>query len=137
MSRDDLAEAAAVRAYGTRRVRRVRADRAAEFSYDGLAALVRDVTGKPLAHRSFTAAELLAQYLAAGLPSFGTELLADVQNGVRDGRYRTVTPDCRDLLGRPAVRARRADRGCADFMTRSVYRVRSRCSAPAPSGRPT
>jgi NAD(P)H dehydrogenase (quinone) len=105
VSRDDLAEAAAVVLTTAGHPTAYELAGPAAWSYDELAALVQEVTGKPLAHKSFTGDELLARYLAAGLPPFAAELLADVQHGIRDGRYAAVTPDLRRLLGRPSVPA--------------------------------
>jgi NAD(P)H dehydrogenase (quinone) len=105
VSRDDLAEAAAVVLTTPGHPTAYELTGPAAWSYDELAALVQDITRKPLAHKSYTADELLARYLAAGLPPFAAELLADVQNGIGDGRYAAVTPDLRRLLGRSPVTA--------------------------------
>lgn len=113
VSRDDLAEAAAVVLTAPGPATAHELTGPAASSYDDLAALVAELTGKSLAHKSFTEADLLARHLAAGLPPFAAELLADAQNGIRAGRYGAVTPDLARLLGRPPVTVERVAAGLA------------------------
>ncbi|GAA3027240.1 SDR family oxidoreductase [Actinokineospora globicatena] len=72
----------------------------AAWSFDELAALAADLTGKPLAHVSVPGPELAANLAAVGLPGFLAELLADIQVNISRGALSEVRPDLGKLIGR-------------------------------------
>ncbi|MGQ0836957.1 SDR family oxidoreductase [Actinokineospora sp.] len=101
VARDDLALAAAIVATGDGhdgRTYELTGDRA--WSFDELAEAAAEVAGKPLPHKSVSGGELRAGLLAAGLPEFVADLLADIDAGIRADALSTVRPDLADLIGR-------------------------------------
>jgi NAD(P)H dehydrogenase (quinone) len=73
------------------------------WSFDELAALAGDVSGKPLDHRSVSAADRIAGLVGAGLPGFVAELLTDIEDNIGAGALTQVRPDLEKLIGRPAT----------------------------------
>lgn len=101
-SRNDLAEAAAVvltteghagRAYELTGPR--------AWTFDELAALATEATGRPLAHHPIPGPELAVALKGVGLPDFLAELLVDIQVTIAAGELAEVRPDLANLLGRP------------------------------------
>ncbi|MBM7771653.1 NAD(P)H dehydrogenase (quinone) [Actinokineospora baliensis] len=101
VSRDDLALAAAIVVTGEGHegaVYELTGPRA--WSFDELAAIASDVTGKPLAHVSVSGEDYLANLLKAGLPPFLAELFTDIQVNIGRGALSEVRPDLGKLIGR-------------------------------------
>jgi NAD(P)H dehydrogenase (quinone) len=72
------------------------------WSFDQLAALAVEVTGKPLAHKSIPDEELRSILVGpAGLPGFAAEAIVDIGANIRAGALAEVRPDLERLIGRP------------------------------------
>ncbi|HEY3501789.1 MAG TPA: SDR family oxidoreductase [Actinocatenispora sp.] len=103
-ARDDLAEAAAVVASGTghdRTVYELTGPRG--WTFEELAAIATEITGRPLRHVDVDDAELARVLTAAGLPGFLVETFVAIHAAIRAGRLADVRPDLATLLGRPPV----------------------------------
>ncbi|WP_026425134.1 SDR family oxidoreductase [Actinokineospora inagensis] len=80
------------------------------WSFDELAAIAAEVTGKPLKHVSVPGSELQAGLLGAGLPEFLAELFTDIQVNIARGTLAEVRPDLARLIGREPVSIEQAVR---------------------------
>ncbi|KAA2263012.1 SDR family oxidoreductase [Solihabitans fulvus] len=100
-SRDDLALAAAIVVAGDGHENAIyELTGSTTWSFPELAATVAEITGKPLPHKDVTAEDLTAALLAAGLPDFLAEVIADIQVNIGKGVLSEVRPDLEKLLGR-------------------------------------
>ncbi|GLZ43677.1 SDR family oxidoreductase [Actinokineospora sp. NBRC 105648] len=100
-SRDDLALAAAIVATTDGHdgaVYELTGPRA--WSFDELAGIAGQVSGKPLPLAAVTDDEFKAGLLGFGLPGFLAELLTDINANIRVGTLREVRPDLAKLIGR-------------------------------------
>ncbi|MEU8777375.1 ergot alkaloid biosynthesis protein [Streptomyces sp. NPDC048606] len=71
------------------------------LGYDDVAAVVAEVTGRPVAHRSLTREELRVR-LAALMPEEFAAILADMDRAIADGAEDRVTDAVLRVTGRPA-----------------------------------
>ncbi|MEV6237900.1 ergot alkaloid biosynthesis protein [Lentzea sp. NPDC051838] len=71
------------------------------LSYADAAAIITEVTGRPVRHRSVSTAEMAAR-LAAGLPREFAEVLAQLDEDIRHGAENRVTTTVLDVTGKPA-----------------------------------
>ncbi|MFE1560773.1 NAD(P)H-binding protein [Streptomyces sp. NPDC058734] len=72
------------------------------LGYDDIAAILTEVTGKPVAHRSLSHAELRDR-LAALMPAEFAAMLADMDLAIAAGAEDRVTDSVPRLTGRPAT----------------------------------
>ncbi|GGS27144.1 oxidoreductase [Streptomyces griseoviridis] len=70
------------------------------LGYDDIAAILTEVTGRPVVHRRLTEAEL-ADRLATHIPPEFAALLAALDRSIADGAEDRVTDTVRHLTGRP------------------------------------
>jgi uncharacterized protein YbjT (DUF2867 family) len=70
------------------------------LGYDDIAAILTEVTGRPVVHRRLTEAEL-ADRLATHVPPEFAALLAALDRSIADGAEDRVTDTVRHLTGRP------------------------------------
>ncbi|GAA0446112.1 NAD(P)H-binding protein [Streptomyces olivaceiscleroticus] len=70
------------------------------LGYDDIAAILTEVSGRPVVHRSLTHDELHA-HLAKELPTEFAALLADLDRAIADGAEDRTTDTVRRLTGRP------------------------------------
>ncbi|MEV7466801.1 NAD(P)H-binding protein [Streptomyces kronopolitis] len=70
------------------------------LGYDDIAAIVTEVTGRPVRHRPLTV-EQLRERLAASLPAEFAALLAGLDRAIADGAEDRVTDTVERLTGRP------------------------------------
>jgi NAD(P)H dehydrogenase (quinone) len=75
----------------------------AAWSFDELAAIVSEVTSRPLANTKVGPDELRGALTAAGLPPFVVERLAVLDGDIARGDLSEVRPDLEKLTGRPAT----------------------------------
>jgi len=73
---------------------------------DVLAALLSEVSGKPVAHISLTPEQLRGGLTAAGLPPFVAGLLVDFDVQASEGHHAILTPVVKTLTGREPTSAR-------------------------------
>jgi NAD(P)H dehydrogenase (quinone) len=71
------------------------------WTFAELAAVAGRISGKPLTHQDFSAAELEEGLRAVGLPEFVVEAFTDMQTVVRSGALAAVRPDLAKLIDRP------------------------------------
>jgi uncharacterized protein YbjT (DUF2867 family) len=71
------------------------------LSYADAAAIITDVTGKPVRHRSVSTAEM-TERIAEALPRDFAALLAGLDEDIRGGAEDRVTTTVQDVTGRPA-----------------------------------
>jgi uncharacterized protein YbjT (DUF2867 family) len=71
------------------------------LSYADAAAIITEVTGKPVRHRSISTAEM-TERIAEGLPRDFAALLAGLDEDIRGGAEDRVTTTVQDVTGRPA-----------------------------------
>ncbi|MFC3895444.1 NmrA family NAD(P)-binding protein [Lentzea rhizosphaerae] len=81
------------------------------LSYADAAAIITEVTGRPVRHRSVSTGEL-AERLAASLPGEFAAILAGLDEDIRGGAEDRVTSTVEDVTGRPA-------RSFRDFVSRT------------------
>jgi NAD(P)H dehydrogenase (quinone) len=116
-SRNDLAEAAAVvLATEGHAGKAYELTGPAAWTFDELAALATEVTGRPLAHQAVPGPELAVALKGAGLPDFLAELFVDIHVNIAAGELAEVRPDLANLLGRPLTTIADATR---EALTRS------------------
>jgi uncharacterized protein YbjT (DUF2867 family) len=70
------------------------------LSYADAAAIITEVTGHPVRHRSVSTAEL-TERLALGLPREFAAVLARLDEDIRGGAEDRVTTTVEDVTGRP------------------------------------
>ena len=70
------------------------------LSYADAAAIITEVTGRPVRHRSVSTGEL-TERLAAGLPREFAAILAQLDEDIRGGAEDRVTTTVEDVTGRP------------------------------------
>ncbi|MGW6912788.1 SDR family oxidoreductase [Kitasatospora sp. NPDC054939] len=75
----------------------------AAWSFAELAAVLAEVSGRPVQHRVVTPAEHLAVLVGAGLPEGFAEILVDVDAGIARGELAGTPGDLARLIGRPTV----------------------------------
>ena len=75
--------------------------------YDDVAAILSEVTGRPLHHEHVSRDEVVARLVAFGIPSAYAELLAGLDEAIRAGAEARVTDVVREVTGR-APRSLRA-----------------------------
>ena len=73
---------------------------------DALAALLSEVSGKPVAHVPLTPEQLTGGLVAAGLPAFVAGLLVDFDVQASEGHHAILTPVVKALTGRDPTAAR-------------------------------
>jgi NAD(P)H dehydrogenase (quinone) len=71
------------------------------FSLGELAALVTDVSGKPVVYRDLPLAEFASALEAAGMPADFAAVYADVDRSIRAGELLIESGDLSRLIGRP------------------------------------
>ncbi|MGW6792996.1 NmrA family NAD(P)-binding protein [Streptomyces chartreusis] len=71
------------------------------LSYDDIAAVITEVTGRPVAHRSLSYEEMRDR-LAAQMPEEFAAMLADMDRAIADGAEDRVTDSVQRLTGRAA-----------------------------------
>jgi uncharacterized protein YbjT (DUF2867 family) len=71
------------------------------LSYADAAAIITEVTGRPVRHRSVSTAELTERH-ATGMPRDFAALLAGLDEDIRGGAEDRVTTTVQDVTGRPA-----------------------------------
>ncbi|WP_086663525.1 NmrA family NAD(P)-binding protein [Lentzea kentuckyensis] len=81
------------------------------LSYADAAAIITEVTGRPVRHRSVSTPEL-TERLAASLPREFAAILAQLDEDIRGGAEDRVTTTVGDVAGRPA-------RSFRDFLSRT------------------
>lgn len=69
----------------------------------GVAALVSEVTGRPIKHVVVPDAEFRAQVIARGVPEFAADMLADMFAASRRGEFADVDPTLGRMLNRPTT----------------------------------
>ncbi|MET9227263.1 ergot alkaloid biosynthesis protein [Lentzea sp. NPDC003310] len=72
------------------------------LSYADAAAIITEVTGRPVRHRSVSAEEM-TERIAAGLPREFAALLAGLDEDIRGGAEDRVTTTVQDVTGRPPL----------------------------------
>lgn len=70
------------------------------LSYDAVAAVLTEVTGRPVRHRSVSVEEMRARHARVMPPEFAT-VLADVDRRIADGAEDRTTDAVARLTGRP------------------------------------
>ncbi|MGE4429023.1 MAG: SDR family oxidoreductase [Solirubrobacteraceae bacterium] len=70
----------------------------------GLAAIIGDIAGRPVAYRDLSQADLVAALEGAGLPAPVAAILADADLGIGRGELTTDSGDLSRLIGRPTTR---------------------------------
>jgi NAD(P)H dehydrogenase (quinone) len=99
VARADLAEAAAVVATTPGHENKVyELTGPSAWSFDELAALATQASGKPLAHKSIPGPELV-EILSGVVPSFMAELYVDIYVNISHGALAATTPDLEKLIG--------------------------------------
>lgn len=78
----------------------------AAVTQDQVAAVLAELSGKPVAHHDLTADALRQGLLAAGLPPFMAEALAHFDVEASQGQYAIVTDVVETLTGRPPTSVR-------------------------------
>ncbi len=76
------------------------------LDHDETAAIIREVTGRPLTAIAVDAASLVAGMTRAGLPAAFAEVLASFDTAQANGEYAIATPVIRDLTGHEPVSVR-------------------------------
>jgi uncharacterized protein YbjT (DUF2867 family) len=71
------------------------------LSYADAAAIITEVTGRPVRHRSVSTEEMTRRF-AAGLPQEFAAVLAGLDEDIRGGAEDRVTTTVQDVTGRPA-----------------------------------
>jgi uncharacterized protein YbjT (DUF2867 family) len=72
------------------------------LTYTEAAAIISEVTGQPVRHRSVTAEELTTRLVTTGIPAPFAAVLADLDESIRHGSENRVTTTVADITGRPA-----------------------------------
>ncbi|GGZ44023.1 SDR family oxidoreductase [Asticcacaulis endophyticus] len=70
------------------------------LSHADVAALVTEVTGKPLSVVDVSDADFKAGLIAAGLPDFVADMLTSAEAAIRAGQLSAVTTDVQTLMGK-------------------------------------
>nr|WP_296779382.1 SDR family oxidoreductase [Rhodococcus sp. (in: high G+C Gram-positive bacteria)] len=73
------------------------------LTYEELAAVIAQVTGKPVAYKNVAPAEYQAILQGAGLPDFVAEMLASADAGIARGELDTDSGDLQKLIGRSST----------------------------------
>ncbi|MGV9709140.1 SDR family oxidoreductase [Gordonia sp. NPDC003424] len=73
------------------------------LTYDDLAALLTEVSGKPVRYQDLPEADYAAALTQAGIPAPMAGVLANSDAGVAVGALDATSTDLVDLLGRPAI----------------------------------
>jgi NAD(P)H dehydrogenase (quinone) len=73
------------------------------WSYSKFAEEVTRQTGKPVAHQTISTDDLLAGYVAAGIPEGFSAVLVDVDTQVNAGALASTPGDLTRLIGRPTT----------------------------------
>jgi uncharacterized protein YbjT (DUF2867 family) len=71
------------------------------LSYADAAAVLTEVTGRPVRHRAVGAAELTERFVAAGYPPDFAAVLAALDAGIAGGAEDRTTSAVQDVTGRP------------------------------------
>ena len=72
------------------------------LSYDEVAAVMAEVTGRPVAHRQLTYEQMRDRLAAEGLPEEFAAMLAGMDRAIADGAENRVTGTVERMTGRPA-----------------------------------
>lgn len=102
-SREDLAEAAAVVLTGTDQAGKVYELGGTAWTKADLAAVVSQLTGKPLVYQDMPPEAYTQVLVAGGFPQFMAEIIADAGFSATRGDWYTESTDLPRLLGRPST----------------------------------
>ncbi|MFI9503625.1 NmrA family NAD(P)-binding protein [Nocardia sp. NPDC052566] len=83
------------------------------LSYDEVAAIITEITGRPLTHRRLTAYELARHFTEFGLPADFALMLAALDDDIRAGAENRITHTVERITGRPP-------RSFAEFVTEEL-----------------
>lgn len=103
VSRDDLAEAAAVALASKDQAGKVYELGGTAWTKADLAAAVSQLTGKPLVHQDLPVEAYVQALTGSGLPRFLAEVIADAGFATTRGDWYTDSTDLPRLLGRPST----------------------------------
>lgn len=101
VTRDNLARAAAVVLTGEGHANRIYELTSPQpFSYDEYAAVLAEVSGKPVAHKALPAPEAVTALASAGVPEeAGGFLVYVVDAAIEKGEFASASTDLTDLIG--------------------------------------
>jgi len=71
------------------------------LSYPQVAAILSEITGRPIRHIDLTPAQLTARWMAAGLPEHLAKTATDLDIAISRGDYDYTTTGVQDLTGQP------------------------------------
>jgi uncharacterized protein YbjT (DUF2867 family) len=72
------------------------------LSYTEAAAIISEITGQPVRHRSITAEEFTTRLVTGGIPAPFAEVLAALDENISHGAENRISTTVPDITGRPA-----------------------------------